>query len=158
MDKEDKTEQRLQGIEKKVDENGKAIKANSERLGRVEKKVDENTQRLDRVEQKVDDNTTRLDRVEKKVDDNTQRLDRVEKKVDLNTTEVKGLRGDVEVLKGDVTFIIKQMDENQREIRRLFGVKDEQAKSDLKGVGEGVRANRERLDDHESRIQDLEAS
>ena len=52
----------------------------------------------------------------------------------------------------------KKMDENQEEIRRLFGVKDEQHSSDLKGLGEGVRSNRERLDEHEGRLEDLEAS
>lgn len=52
----------------------------------------------------------------------------------------------------------KKLDENQAEIRRLFGVKDEQHSADLKGLGEGVRSNRERLDDHEQRLEDLEAS
>lgn len=87
-----------------------------------------------------------------------KRLDRIESKVDENSNDIKELKGDNRSMKEDIAFIIKQMDQNQREIRRLFGVKDEQVASDLKGLGDGVRANRDRLDDHESRIRDLEAS
>ena len=79
----------------------------------------------------------RFERLDEKVDRNSRKLDRHD---DL------------------LAFIIKKMDENQEEIRRLFGVKDEQHSSDLKGLGEGVRSNRERLDDHEGRLEDLEAS
>jgi hypothetical protein len=61
-------------------------------------------------------------------------------------------------IEGDISFIITTMNENQEEIRRLFGVKDESQSSDLKGLGEGVSANRDRLNDHEVRIQGLEAS
>lgn len=93
--------------------------------------MDKNVEgRFERLDEKVDRNS-------RKIDENARKLDRHD---DL------------------LAFIIKKMDENQEEIRRLFGVKDEQHSSDLKGLGEGVRSNRERLDDHEGRLEDLEAS
>ena len=100
--------------------------------------------RFERLDEKVDRNS-------RKIDENGKRLDRVEAKLDTHDEYFV-------VLIKMMNDYSKKMDENQEEIRRLFGVKDEQHSSDLKGLGEGVRSNRERLDEHEGRLEDLEAS
>jgi uncharacterized coiled-coil protein SlyX len=87
----------------------------------------------------------------KKEDNVEQRLDRMDCKLD--SLDVK-----FEKLSQDVASMITLMNQNQEEIRRLFGVKGEDHALKLKGIGEGYRINRERLDDHEGRISKLEAS
>ena len=73
-------------------------------------------------------------------------------------TDVAELKTDVAGLKADVSFIIVKMNEYQEENRRHFLVLMEHHSSQISTVGEGIRANRDRIDDHESRILKLEAS
>jgi chromosome segregation ATPase len=93
--------------------------------------------------------------------------------------DVRELKGDVQELKSDVRglkdgqkrlevgqqklesyfkFIRESLDRYQTENKRHFEVLIEHHKSERSILGEGVKGNRERLDDHEMRIQALEAS
>lgn len=55
-------------------------------------------------------------------------------------------------------LLIRTMVKNHDEIKRYFEILIEQHRAEMRSQGEGYRANRDRLDDHEERIQDLEAS
>lgn len=57
-----------------------------------------------------------------------------------------------------LAFMVKTMDRYQAENKRYFEVLIEQNRSGRGVQGEGIRANRERLDEHEIRIRDLEVS
>ena len=112
-------------------------KNSDQRLERVEKKVDHLDQRVERVEQKVD-------KLEQKVDHLDQRVERVEGKVDkVNDT---------------LSFIVDYMKEQSAENQRIIGIMEEKSVSYMEALGEGVRANRERLDIHGKRLDQLEAS
>jgi chromosome segregation ATPase len=129
-----------------------------QQLDRVETKVNQVEQRLERVETKVDQVEQRLERVETKVDQVEQRLDRVETKVDKMDSDVEDLKHGQKRLEGHFEFVIRRIDEYQADNRRHIEMLLEKHFSDKAGQGEGYRANRDRLDDHETRIQKLEAS
>ena len=144
MDMDKKVEGRFERLDEKVDRNSRKIDENSRKIDENARKIDENGKKIDENSRKIDENGRKIEENGRKIDENGKRLDRVEAKLDKHDELF--------------VFIIRKMDENQEEIRRLFGVKDEQHSSDLKGLGEGVRSNRERLDEHEGRLEDLEAS
>ena len=50
------------------------------------------------------------------------------------------------------------MKEQSAENQRIIGVMEEKSVSYIEALGEGVRANRERLDTHGKRLDQLEAS
>ena len=137
MDMDKKVEGRFERLDEKVDRNSR--------------KIDENARKIEENGRKIEENARKIDENGRKIDENGKRLDRVEAKLDTHDEYFV-------VLIKMMNDYSKKMDENQEEIRRLFGVKDEQHSSDLKGLGEGVRSNRERLDEHEGRLEDLEAS
>ena len=118
---------------------------------KVEGRFERLDEKVDRNSRKIEENARKIDENGRKIDENGKRLDRVEAKLDTHDEYFV-------VLIKMMNDYSKKMDENQEEIRRLFGVKDEQHSSDLKGLGEEVRSNRERLDEHEGRLGDLEAS
>lgn len=94
-------------------------------------------------------------------------------------SDVKVLKSDVKVLKGDVeslkvgqerlerrvdrngeslAFLIKQIDQRDRELRSWIEMKFEDQWSRIAVLADGIGANRNRLDDHQGRIESLEAS
>ena len=98
-----------------------------------------------------------------------KRLDRMESDIDVLKGDVKELKVGQERLEHEVQGIRKDQEkhfkllfdtlnefrvEDQRHIEML----SEKHKSDLATQGEGFKSNREQLDDHEVRIQRLEAS
>lgn len=83
---------------------------------------------------------------------------KIERRFDKLETDVDEWKADLEELKAGLSIIIKKMNDYQEENRRHFQVLMEHYSSEIRTVGEGIRANRDRLDDHESRILKLEAS
>lgn len=100
------------------------------------------------------------------------RLDRMEKSIDVLQGDVEVLKADVRVIKADIRiiqddvnflkdgfqFMCGKLDEYLQETQRHIAILNEHQEDRLARQGEGIRANRDRLDDHESRIQGLEAS
>ena len=144
MDMDKKIEGRFERLDEKVDGNSRKIDENA-------RKIEENGRKIEENGRKIEENSRKIEENGRKIDENGTRLDRVEAKLDTHDEYFV-------VLIKMMNDYSKKMDENQEEIRRLFGVKDEQHSSDLKGLGEGIQFNRERLDDHEGRLEDLEAS
>lgn len=165
MDKRNMSEQKLQNIETKVEEN-------SERLDRVETK-------LDGLDAKVDENSERLNRVETKVDELDTKVEKNGKDInDLKTGQRRlevGLQKQQRQIDDYFEFFKQQFEIQREESRRHVEVIIESFQSCLQAQGEGVRANRDgveknrvehrakekainaQLADHEIRLRKLEA-
>ena len=97
-------------------------------------------------------------KIEKRFGKLEGRFDALQSDVEVLKDDVKVLKGDVHELKDSFGFMLKKMDENQRQNERYFQILIEQTRYDISGVGEGVKANRDRLDSPEDRLRHLEAS
>ena len=104
------------------------------------------------------------------------RLERMESQIEVLKDDVQVLKEDVQVLKEDVRDLKEDVrdlktsqkkgfdsiidflnQESQKSDRRLEILREDH-RPQMSVLGEGIRANRDRLDDHEERIQRLEAS
>ncbi|MCA9775688.1 MAG: hypothetical protein KC800_03195 [Candidatus Eremiobacteraeota bacterium] len=97
--------------------------------------------------------------------EDSERIGRIEMRVEaLQDGQAKLEKGQqnleqrFERLSDDVTFVIQTLDRHHEEMKRYFGILIEQFRGEMEAHGEGYRANRDRLDDHEERIENLEAS
>jgi peptidoglycan hydrolase CwlO-like protein len=114
--------------------------------------------RLDRLEPKVDNLEVKVDNLDagqKRLEDDVQDLKEGQRRLE---DDVQDLKAGQKRLEGHLEFVIERLDQMHEESDRRFGILLEHHRKEKAQQGEGVRANRERLDDHEVRIQDLEAS
>lgn len=135
------------------------------RLERVEDKVG-------RLEEKVDRVETRVDRIEVKLDGVCEDVEVLKTDVEVLKTDVKHLKQGQDRLNDNVAFLLTAVNENHKAIKaveetvkeyrsdmkRYFDVQREHHEAQMRVLGEAYGLNRERLDDHEVRIQRLEAS
>jgi len=133
-------------------------KNSDQRLERVEKKVDHLDQRVERVEKKVDKLEQKVDHLDQRVERVEKKVDKLEQKVDHLDQKVDKLEQKVDKVQDTLTFIVGYMKEQSAENQRIIGVMEEKSVSYIEALGEGVRANRERLDTHGKRLDQLEAS
>ena len=100
---------------------------------------------------KIDENICKLEENGRKIDENTRQIDHLQ----LDVTELKeaGRRRDE-----TLTYIINKIDDYREEGRRHLGILLERHDETMRTLLEGIQGNRDRVTDHEARIQKLESA
>ena len=110
-----------------------------------------NEERFDKIDSKLAEHDGTLAEHSETLADHSERLIRIE-----NTQAEHGKK--LDRLGEDVSFLVQAFNRTEEQHRRYYEMILEAFRSEIRAFGEGIRHNRERIDDHEVRIDQLEAS
>jgi chromosome segregation ATPase len=139
----DEIKQMLTLVLEKVDSIDKGLEEVKQRLDRVEERLDRVEERLDRVEERLDRVEERLGRVEKRLDAVEKRLDAVEQRLDaveqrLDTLEKRVDKLEVETTKNSVMLEeLKRKLELMAEIQQSHFDQDKREHEELRRYVDG---------------------
>ena len=150
------SERRFDNIEFKLEQH-------DQRFDKIESKLEQHDQRFESIECKQAEHSERLDQHTERLDRHTEILDRHTEILDQHTEILDRHTKKLDRLNEDMTFVVttltrlvdwsEQVEERQqRHIEMLL----EQARSDSRALVESISGNRERLDEHEVRLDRLE--
>lgn len=138
------TNQRLERIEQTQKEQSQTQKEHSQTLK-------EHSQTLKEHGQTQKEHSRILKKHSRKLDDLRRRLDTLQE--DVNELKEAGGRRDE-----TLAFIIEKIDDYREEGRRHLEVLLEHHRGEMAAIRDAVTGNRERLEDHEDRLVDLESA